>query len=543
MKLLLAWAVLAGCVPPPDADPEATPTPTPTDSPLVEVVALRAPVHTPSAPLFVEQNSPFEGHTTQPMIDPGDRWLDDFTGGFAIVDCDVDGDLDVLFSDPTDGNRLLINDGTGGFTGGPDVAFAGDATSSASVADFDNDGDSDVLILNQFQANRLLVNDGACGFTDEAAARGIIDEHRSTHAVWGDLDGDGWLDLYLTNFAARIPVDAPNEPPPPHPDRLWLSDGAGSFIDHTDTLPEDTSLAFGMATALLDVDWDGDLDLLQTNDKGSHIVANRAWRNEGVVDGVVQWSNATDELAFILTPDGMGLVVGDIDGNGEADVVNTGNFEALFLNQGGLFVEAGLASGLMPMNPSTASWGGSLFDPDADGDLDLLYVESLFFDGSLDDLSVYEGPAWFFRNDWSATQQLIHEPDVGLDPPDTWRASATRDFDGDGVEDVVTTAASGASRLFLTNPSGVRGVVQIRLRGTTSPRDGRGAIVTLQRGDRNQRAWPGSADPYSTGSEPWVTFGMGEDDDAGPLEVRWPSGEVQIVESIRAGTTVIITEP
>lgn len=541
------WLVLlAGCVaptaPPAGDPPKDEPAPTPTEG--VEVLPLRAPAHTAGAPTLLRQVDSGVDHVADPRIDPADRWLDDFVGGFGILDCDLDGDLDLFLSDPWGEHALLLNDGAADFSPHPaPPTFPGDAAASVSVADVDNDGDPDLLVLNQFAANRLLINDGACGFTDEASAWGLVGAYRSVHAVWGDLDGDGWLDLYVTNFADRIPVDAADVPPAAHPDQLFLSTGDRSFIDRSDLLPVDSALAFGMSAALLDVDGDGDLDILSTHDKGTHIVSNRAWRNEGVVDGELQLVDATEAFGFVLTPDGMGLGVGDVNGDGRADVLNTGNFEALFLNLGGSFVESGQAAGLNPITPATASWGGSFFDPDADGDLDLLYVESRFFDQGFEDLTPYRGPAWFFRNEWATEEQLVHDPDVGIDDLDTWRASATRDLDGDGFEDVVTTAAGAPARVYRTNPPPGRGVVQVRLEGTTSPRGGRGSSVRLTVGDRVRAAWPGAADPYSTGSQPWVTFGLGEAKSAGPLEVRWASGAVQTVPTVQAGTVVIVTEP
>jgi len=515
-----------------------------------ELEALPAPAPLAGLPLFYEPE--LAGipntldHVTSLAFDVDDRWLDDFSGGFAALDCEGDGDIDLLFTSSTSTNTMYLNDGQAGFTELPETGaeFPDDMTASASVADFDRDGDIDILLLNQYQPNRLLENDGTCHFTDLAEELGLLDEHRSLHSTWIDFDRDGWLDLYLTNWGNARGEDEPGIPADPHPDRFWLG-GPDGFTEVTEQLPADTQAGFGMVTAFFDVDDDGDYDILQTNDRGAFFVSNRLFRNDGKsADGAWTFTDITDAMGFTLVLDGMGLAFGDVDRDGDADIFNAGSFETLFIREGDFYVDAGLASGLVAPDPYTLSWVGTFFDPDADGDVDLLYIESLFFDLGIEFIDTYRGPAYYFQNDWDTSQTLNLQALEGTAGGEhLWRAQGTFDINGDGWDDVITSTVEGSPLLFLTNPTPGRNVVQVRLHGTVSNTEGRGAIVTLTTGPREQLRWPGAVEAYAIGTPPWMSFGVGGLTEVGPLRVEWPSGIVQEIPSVPAGTIVHVTEP
>ena len=97
--------------------------------------------------------------------------------------------------------------------------------------------------------------------------------------------------------------------------------------------------------------------------------------------------------------------------------------------------------------------------------------------------------------------------------------------------------------LYRNNPPAGRRTLQVRLHGTRSNSEGRGAVVRLSTEAGVQTRWPGAVEPYSIGTPTWMTFGLGEATDAGPLEIQWPSGEVQVIESLPAGFIAHVTEP
>lgn len=512
------------------------------------VEPLASPEHIAGRPLLYHPPAYGEelglDHITELVFSDQDRYLDDFTGGMAALDCDLDGDADLAFTSGDGENSLFLNDGTGHFTEKLDagLSWPGDQTAGASVADIDKDGDPDLLLLNQFDPNRMLMNDGSCGFVDRAPELGLDDRHRSLFATWADLDGDGWLDLYLGNYGE--PALPQGDPPVPEPDRLFLSDGAGGFVDLSDQLPEALQTNLTMTTAFLDFDGDGDLDLFQTNDKGGLGVGNQLFRNDGVSLDGVHLVDVAEEAGFDLVLDGMGLAFIDVDQDGDADVANTGDRDTVLVNHDGVFVDAGASLGIEDHGPGLLSWAVVPFDPNADGREDLFWVQSDFFDDGPEDPEQYGGPSLLYLNACMGDACLVRQVTPGLlGHLRTWRAVVAVDLNGDGLQDLVASEVSGKPLVFLTNPPDAATVIQVRLVGTACNTDGRHAVVSLDVDGVLHRRWPGAAESYPSGSPAWATFGLNGAEVAGPLEVVWPSGAVSFIDEVPAGHVITITEP
>lgn len=191
--------------------------------------------------------------TNLPPADP--NFLNDISAEARFADVDGDGDADILVSnenpfDPASGgqNRLLLNDGTGVFTDEtvgrlPAVI---DQTSGFAVGDIDTDGDLDLIVVN-IGSNRVLLNDGSGFFADETAALHPGDPGRSSRkGVLGDIDGDACLDLVVGNSRAE-----PNE--------LWLGDCDGFFTDGSSKMPADNATTTDIDLADVDGDGDLDV--------------------------------------------------------------------------------------------------------------------------------------------------------------------------------------------------------------------------------------------------------------------------------------------
>ena len=515
---------------------------------VFEVQSLAPPVHQAGAPLLYspehEGLSSGIDHFTDLAFSDDDSSLDDFTGGFAALDCDLDGDVDLVFTSGIGKNQLFLNDGEARFTVAPDagIEFSGEHFAGASVADYDRDGDPDLLLLAQHTDNRLLANDGACFFEDRTAELGLQDEHRSLFANWMDLNQDGWLDLYLANWGEAGPYGPPVSEP--EPDRLWLSDGEGGFVDMSADLPAVTGMSYGMMVGFLDYDGDEDLDLFLWNDKANLAEGAHLFRNDGIsVDGL-DLVDVSVEAGFNLREDGMDLVVADFDRDGDPDLAVNGAVETILVNHGGWFVDSGASLGLVSEWLGPFSWGMVAFDPDADGDQDLFTTQSWFFDDGPEFHEDYVAPVLFYRNDLDETGHFSRPALTGgLGEEQAWRATLSVDLNGDGFEDLVTSGGNEIARIFLANPPTGRGVVQVRLHGSTSNSEGRGAVVQLESAGLPLMRWVGAAPPYSSGLPTWLTFGLGDRQTAGPLEIRWPSGTLQRIESVEAGTRLDIYEP
>lgn len=123
-----------------------------------------------------------------------------FQGSFIQLNDDAIPDLYVI-NDFYQGNNFYVSNESGGFneeTETRNLAIPSDAMSN-SWADFDHDGDWDVYITNRFEGNRLMINDGTGYFVDEASSRNCAIYRWCWSGLWVDYDNNGWEDLWVTN--------------------------------------------------------------------------------------------------------------------------------------------------------------------------------------------------------------------------------------------------------------------------------------------------------------------------------------------------------
>jgi len=249
----------------------------------------------------------------------------------AWGDFDGDGDLDLYVVNesreeidpaaPSWPSQLYVNGGDGRFV---DAAVERGVENrrlgkGAAVGDYDNDGDIDLYVSN-WGPNRLYENDGAGGFADVAAAEGVEEPVGRSFATWFfDVDGDGWLELFVASFEARLAdvaasyLGLPNEGRPP---RLYAN-RAGRFEDATARSGlERTMLVMGAGFGDLDGDGRQDL-LLATGDVGLEVLTpNVALRN---VDGT-RFEDVTIQGGLGHLQKGHGVVFADLDEDGDQDV-------------------------------------------------------------------------------------------------------------------------------------------------------------------------------------------------------------------------------
>ena len=218
----------------------------------------------------------------------------------------------------------------------------------ADAGDADGDGDLDLVLAMEFKPNILLLNDGSGHFT-YANKHLPADIHDSEEVEFADFDGDGDLDLIFVSED-----DKTNE--------FYLNQGKGNYVDASDRIPiKGTSNAH----AVLDLDNDGDLDILIANIGSNRVLIN---------DGFANFSDQTNKywLNDARTQD---LELIDVDGDGDLDVIsaNEGQNE-LFLNHKG---KLRLAKDNLPeIKDETREIKSA--DVDNDGDLDLLVANVKF---------------------------------------------------------------------------------------------------------------------------------------------------------------------
>jgi hypothetical protein len=201
--------------------------------------------------------------------------------GVAVGDYNGDRWLDLYVANDATANQLWINRRDGNFVdegllSGAAVSAAGNPEGSMGIAsgDFDLDGDEDLFVTNIIGETFVLyVNDGQGGFDDARVRAGLA---RPTAAFtgfgtdWLDYDNDGWLDLFIANGAVNI-IEAQRGQPAPYrmTNQLFRNTGRGQFEETGATAgPAFARGEIARGAAFGDIDNDGDTDIVVTNNNG-----------------------------------------------------------------------------------------------------------------------------------------------------------------------------------------------------------------------------------------------------------------------------------
>ncbi len=342
----------------------------------------------------------------------GERYFAEIMGsGAALVDYDNDGDLDVYLVQgtmlgeaggeraifPPQGeltDRLFRNDLEVSAQGGPRARFIDVTAASGIVArgygmgvasgDINNDGWSDLYVTN-LGANQMLLNNRDGTFRDVTEATSTGDRAWGISASFFDFDLDGWLDLYLVNYTEyRIALDrecfsatgardyCSPQAYSPEPDRLFRNRGDGTFEDVSVGSGIDAVARSGLGVATGDFDSNGWPDIYVANDQ----MANILWMNRGggsFSNEAIMSGSAVNETG--LSEASMGVVVADLNGDGFEDIFMSHlsrETNTLYLNDGGgFFVDESRASGLGVPSWQSTGFGIAPMDYDLDGWLDL----------------------------------------------------------------------------------------------------------------------------------------------------------------------------
>ncbi len=316
--------------------------------------------------------------------------------GGALFDYDGDGDLDLYLvnsgphagsqGSPASANRLFRQDGGGRLVDRTGESRTGDRGygMGAAVGDYDGDGDLDLFVTN-LGRDRLLRNEGDGRFTDRSDEAGFSEEAWSTSACFLDYDRDRDLDLFVVTYlehdppkrctdrAGRLEYCGPLAYPG-QPDLLYRNDG-GRFTDASRQAGIAGRLNRGLGVACLDLNGDHLIDIYVANDGE----ANELWINDaggGFEDRSLLMGAALNAMG---KPEAsMGVALGDVDGDLRPDLLLAHldrETNTLYLNRGeGGFDDATASSGLGPDSLPYTGFGAGFFDYDLDGGLDLLVV-------------------------------------------------------------------------------------------------------------------------------------------------------------------------
>lgn len=487
--------------------------------------------------------------------------------GAAVAAADVDGDgwIDLLFTGGVrDGRKpekgpaavLYRNRGDGTFedvtarSGIQDTGW----TMGAFFTDLDGDGDPD-LFITASGGNRLYRNLGGGRFERVPDAAGLSGGGWSVGAAFLDADRDGRLDVYLGNyldssyaheqsystFAIRTPADYD-----PLDNALYRQSAEGRFIDATAV--SGTAQPGGKTIGVVGFDATGDGidDLFVANDRTPN--AFFRGRGDGTFEDATASSGIDEITGRIGARAGMGIAVGDVDGDGRPDAVVTnfgGEPVTLYRNAGeGLFEDATDAAGLTEATRPYVQWGVHLEDLDNDGALDLPIVSghlvprifrmfaSLLRRKGLGSYAMgdrrYRQPLELFRGRGDGTFEDVTERSGDLSRVRiSGRGSACADFDGDGRLDLAVAAISGGVRLLrnVTARAGRHAIEILPVPGVAGlhePATVIGTRIVVSVGER--RDGREFIVPPSYGSGSWVPlhFGVGDVTSIDRIEVYAP---------------------
>jgi hypothetical protein len=480
--------------------------------------------------------------------------------GGVVFDYDNDGFMDVYLLNwgPLEGvtaaapgtkrqpNRLYRNRGDGTFEDRTRQAgLEGSGFASAAAAgDFDNDGYPDLYIAN-IGRSLLYRNRGDGTFDDVTERAGVGHTGTGISAVFVDIDNDGWLDLYLGNYLTYVAGTESEQNPGAYPgplayqgepNVLYRNRGNGTFQDVTRQAGLYATGHRAMSVCAFDCDWDGDVDLYVCNDD----TPNQLWLN----DGKRHFREAGMELGVAFNsigeaPGSMNAAVGDANGDGLPDLYVTRlGYGSLYLRTPrGFYDDRMWASGLGLLTQKFVAWGGAFVDFDNDGDLDLFIAngDAFTLEGTVSLLLENQGKARFADASGKGGA-FFHRPING-------RGNAVLDYDNDGRLDLLVTALADRPFLLRNRCPLKHHWLKLRLEGTRSNRSGYGARLSLTAGDLTLRAEALCPAGFLMQGDPRPHFGLGHRQRVDRLEVRWPSGQLQVLTNIATDQILKVIEP
>lgn len=479
------------------------------------------------------------------------------TGGAAAGDYDNDGWVDLYVTRISAPNLLFRNmhDGTFQEVGAAAGVALNSTSSSCTWADVNGDGFLDLFVSTWtgFGHQYLYMNDGTGNFTDEAALRGVAlpaggIRRRFASVAFGDYDRDGDLDLFVTEWNGLIlyetGIGARN--------LLFRNDGNGFFTDVTVAAGISLPTTWGFTPRFSDINNDGWPDILIAADFGtSRLLSNL---------GNGQFSDITRAAGVGTDENGMGSTIGDIDNDGDLDWFVTSIFDPdqscttqscgwgdsgnrLYRNDlNNTFTDATDTAGV---RDGYWGWGSAFFDFDNDGDLDLGMTNGFSNSGTFS-LRFLTDPIRLWQNDGTGVMTEVSAA-AQFTNTGNGKGFLVMDYDRDGDMDVFIVNNAGNPVLYRNNGGNNNSWLKVRLRGHRTNRDGIGARIFVQvtNGGPTQMRELNCGNNYMSQDELEAHFGLGNGvTTIQTVTVQWPaSGLEQVFNNVAAGQSLLVEEP
>jgi len=429
------------------------------------------------------------------------------------------------------------------------IAYPGNKNHGLLFADYDNDGDEDIYVLSRLNENALFENQGDGSFKNVAPEVGLNLIGSARAGVWGDINNDGWIDLYVgvnkrldilflnqgpdefgqisfLNISLSAGIDNFSEPRSAHmvdldrdgyldiyvanyhdENRIFHNQGKLQFIDKMPEWQIDGN-DFSMGCVFFDYDRDGDEDVYLTHD---FLQANVLYRNNG--KGYFEDVSSAAGVDFV--GHGMGVDVADINHDGWLDIYLTDFHEnLLFQNQGdGTFTNIAEAYGA---GDPGMGWSCMFVDADNDSWVDIYVVNETSFNPQ---------PNVLLRNIKGQRFEHIDSEDVSASNGDGV-GGAFADINQDGFPDIAiaNTFAARGNQLF-KNVAGSHHWIGFKLEGTQSNRSAIGArIEIVHAGGETQTDQVIAGSGFASQHTLTCYFGLGTTETVDEIRVFWPGG-------------------
>ncbi len=503
-----------------------------------------------SGQLFINQ----EGKKFEKVAGPWNDSVDCEDTGILFFDAEGDGDLDLyIASGSNEGDaqslrdRLYLNSGNSTFENAAAIALpdVSDSSSSVSAVDFDHDGDLDLFVGSRSvpgkypvtPTSRLLINDnGKFTVAPEETAPGLNEVGLVNSAVWSDYNGDGWHDLFLALDWGPVAV---------------FKNDKGTLTNVTSELGIDDKLGWWHGIATADLDDDGDIDYVVTNQgrntkyhadkKHPHRLYYDDFDNNGTMDlvetefeGDTEFpvrgrSCSSSTMPFIAEKFetyhdfALASVAEIYEPEIKDRPMREVNFldSAIFWNDGDKFrVES------MPyLAQISPGYGIQVADFDGDSQLDILMANNFF--GPQPETGYMDGGlGWFLKGSGNGQFAAVWPNQSGVVLNKDSNGLAVADFDLDGDLDALVGVSNSEVQL-LENKTQLTKSLRVKIEGPKSNPNAIGARVKLVGPDASRVIELNGGSSYlSQACNLNLSVSQAASKKFGSIEVHWPDGSI-----------------